>query len=162
MKAARLLSNSTCTSREIYTILKKALFSSANRKDLQKLHTLLITFGLRKSLIFSGKLISKYSQFKDPNSCLLVFRENSQADNAYIRNTIIRAMTHNGLYSKALEFYVEMRKLEVKPDCYTFPSVINSCGSLVDLERGRVVHEDVMELGFGYDLFINNALIDMY
>ncbi|KAK4410974.1 Pentatricopeptide repeat-containing protein [Sesamum angolense] len=162
MKAARLLSNSTCTSREIYTILKKALFSSANRKDLQKLHSLLITFGLRKSLIFWGKLISKYSQFKEPNSCLLVFRENSQADNAYIWNTIIRAMTHNGLYSKALEFYVEMRKLEVKPDCYTFPSVINACGSLVDLERGRVVHEDVMELGFGYDLFINTALIDMY
>ncbi|KAL0425509.1 UNVERIFIED_CONTAM: Pentatricopeptide repeat-containing protein [Sesamum radiatum] len=161
MKAARLLSNSTCTS-EIYTTIKKALFSSANKKDLQKLHSLLITFGLRKSLIFSGKLISKYSQFKDPNSCLLVFRENSQADNAYIWNTIIRAMTHNGLYSKALEFYVEMRKLEVKPDSYTFPSVINACGSLMDLERGRVVHEDVMELGFGSDLFINNALIDMY
>ncbi|KAL0397478.1 UNVERIFIED_CONTAM: Pentatricopeptide repeat-containing protein [Sesamum calycinum] len=71
-------------------------------------------------------------------------------------------MTHNGLYSKALEFYVEMRKLEVKPDSYTFPSVINACGSLMDLERGRVVHEDVMELGFGSDLFINNALIDMY
>ncbi|KAK4410973.1 Pentatricopeptide repeat-containing protein [Sesamum angolense] len=71
-------------------------------------------------------------------------------------------MTHNGLYSKALEFYVEMRKLEVKPDSYTFPSVINACGSLMDLERGRVFHEDVMELGFGSDLFINNALIDMY
>ncbi|KAI3444895.1 hypothetical protein Pfo_001560 [Paulownia fortunei] len=151
-----------CRSRDIYTSISKALFSSGNRRDLQKLHSLLITFGLHKSPFFSGKLISKYSQLKDPNSSLLVFRENSHSNNAYMWNTIIRAMTHNGFYAKALEFYAEMSKLEVKPDNYTFPSVINACGSLMDFEKGRIVHEHVMELGFESDLYINNALINMY
>ncbi|KAK6162759.1 hypothetical protein DH2020_002600 [Rehmannia glutinosa] len=151
-----------CRSRDIYTSISKALSSSCNRKDLQKLHSLLITFGLHKYLFFSGKLISKYSQLKDPNSSLLAFRENSQTNNAYMWNTIIRAMTHNGFYTKALELYAEMRKIEVKPDNYTFPSVINACGSLKDFEKGRVVHEHVTELGFESDLYINNSLIDMY
>ncbi|KAL3622364.1 hypothetical protein CASFOL_033775 [Castilleja foliolosa] len=150
------------SSRDIFTLISKALSSSANRKGLQKTHTLVITLGLHKSLFLLGKLISKYSQLKDPNSSLLVFRENSQTNNAYIWNTIIRAMTHNGIYSKALDFYEEMRKLGVKPDNYTYPSVINACGSLKDLEKGRIVHEHVLEFGFVSDLYINNSLIDMY
>ncbi|KAL6493918.1 hypothetical protein OROGR_031827 [Orobanche gracilis] len=150
------------SSRDVYTLISKALSSSANRKNLQKLHSLLIAYGLHKSLFFSGNLISKYSHLKDPNSCLLVFRENSPTYNAYMWNTIIRAMTHNGLFPKALEFYEEMRKLEVRPDNYTFPSVINACGSLKDFEKGRVVHEHVRELGFESDLYINNSLVDMY
>ncbi|KAG8391386.1 hypothetical protein BUALT_Bualt01G0182300 [Buddleja alternifolia] len=71
-------------------------------------------------------------------------------------------MTHNGLFAKALEIYEEMRTLRVKPDNYTFPSVVNACGSLMDFEKGKSVHEHVMELGFGSDLYVNNALIDMY
>ncbi|KAL8062215.1 hypothetical protein ABFX02_02G132600 [Erythranthe guttata] len=151
-----------CRSRDIYTSISNALSSTANKKDLQKLHSLLITFGLSKSLFLSGKLISKYSQFKDPNSSLLIFRENSLTNNAYLWNTIIRAMTHNELYAKALEFYAEMGKLQVKPDSYTFPSVINACGSLMDLRKGIFIHEHVKKLGFESDLYINNTLIDMY
>ncbi|PIN25152.1 hypothetical protein CDL12_02094 [Handroanthus impetiginosus] len=162
MVGVRLFSNLTSRSRDIYNSISKELLSSAIRKDLQKLHSLVITFGLHNSLFFSGNLISKYSQFKDPNSCLLVFRSHSSKRNAYLWNTIIRAMTRNGFYARALEFYAEMRRLEVKPDNYTFPSVINACGSLLDFEKGRVVHEHAMELGLESDLFISNALIDMY
>ncbi|PIN05885.1 hypothetical protein CDL12_21578 [Handroanthus impetiginosus] len=161
-KGVRLFSNLTSRSRDIYSSISKELLSSANRKDLRKLHSLIVTFGFHNSLSFSGNLISKYSQFKDPNSCLLVFRSHSSKRNAYLWNTIIRAMTRNGFYAKALEFYAEMRRSAVKPDNYTFPSVINACGSLVDFEKGRVVHEHAMELGFESDLFISNALIDMY
>lgn len=147
----------------MYASFSKALcLHHPNKKDLHKLHSLLITCGFSKSLSFSGKLISKYSQFKDPSSSLLVFRQISDTDNAYIWNTIIRAMTHNGFHAKALEFYAEMRELQVTPDNYTFPSVISACGSLMDLERGRSVHEHVRESGFESDLYINNTLIDMY
>ncbi|KAH6793782.1 Tetratricopeptide repeat superfamily protein [Perilla frutescens var. hirtella] len=162
MKAARQLSNLPCRSADIYTSISNALSSSANIKDLQKIHSVLVTFGFRSSLIFLGKLISKYSQFKDPDSALLVFRGNSYGNDAYMWNTIIRAMTHSRKYGKALEFYAEMRELGVKPDNYTFPSVINACGNLMDFQKGRVVHEHVAELGFEFDLYISNALIDMY
>ncbi|KAL8500630.1 hypothetical protein ACS0TY_020275 [Phlomoides rotata] len=163
MKATKQFSNFSCRSRYIYTAaISKALSSSPNRKNLQKLHSLIITFGLHKSLFFTGKLISKYSQLKDPASCLLIFRVNACSQNTYIWNTIIRAMNHSGFYEKALEFYAEMRKAEVKPDNYTFPSVINACGSMMDFEKGRDVHEHVLESGFESDLYINNALIDMY
>lgn len=159
MKAARQLSN---LSRDIYTSISNALSSSANRKDLQKIHSVLITSGLQKSAIFLGKLITKYSQFKDTDSALSVFGGISYPNDAYVWNTIIRAMTHNGCYRKALEFYAEMKELGVKPDNYTFPSVINACGNLMDFEKGRFVQEHAAELGFESDLYISNSLIDMY
>ncbi|KAL8495841.1 hypothetical protein ACS0TY_019814 [Phlomoides rotata] len=71
-------------------------------------------------------------------------------------------MNHSGFHEKALEFYAEMRKAQVRPDNYTFPSVINACAGFIDFEKGRVVHEHVLESGFESDLNINNVVIDMY
>ncbi|KAG6420250.1 hypothetical protein SASPL_116772 [Salvia splendens] len=162
MKAARQLGNLLWRSGDKYTSISNALSSPANRKDLQKIHSLLITLGLQNSATFLGILITKYSQFKDTHSALLVFGGISPQNDVYVWNTIIRAMTHNRCYTKSLEFYAEMRDLGVKPDNYTFPSVINACGSSMDFEKGRAVHDHVVELGFQFDLYISNALIDMY
>ena len=47
-------------------------------------------------------------------------------------------------------------------DNYTLPSVINSCANLLDFETAKLVHDHVLEVDFGSDLYICNALIDMY
>lgn len=149
-------------SKELYSSISKALTSTTNLKYLQKIHSFIVAVGLQRSVFFSGKLIAKYSQFKDPHSSVWIFRVNSPTDNVYMWNTLIRAMTHNGLFIEALEFYKRMRQSKVEPDKHTFPSVINACGSLMDLEMGNLVHKHVLKVGFKSDLYINNALIDMY
>ncbi|XP_070006616.1 pentatricopeptide repeat-containing protein At3g03580 [Nicotiana sylvestris] len=143
-------------------LLSRALSSVKNRTILHKVHSLIVISGQHQSTFFCGKLISEYSEFKDPVSSLSIFRINSPTYNVYLWNTIIRAMTHNGLFSKALDFYTQMRKLNVKPDNYTFPSIISSCGNLLDLKMAEIVHDDVLGMGFGSDLYICNALINMY
>lgn len=55
-----------------------------------------------------------------------------------------------------------MRESTVRPDAYTFPCVINACAALDDVTMGGLVHEQVLEMRFGSDLYIGNALIDMY
>ncbi|KAJ9558433.1 LOW QUALITY PROTEIN: hypothetical protein OSB04_013047 [Centaurea solstitialis] len=66
-------------------------------------------------------------------------------------------MTHNGLFLEALDHYSKMRFLSIKPD-----SVINACVCLGQSETAKIVHQHVLELGFDSDLYIGNALIDMY
>ncbi|KAJ9131848.1 hypothetical protein P3X46_034760 [Hevea brasiliensis] len=146
----------------LHSSLSKALSSAQNPKQLHKVHTLLITSGLERSAFFSGKLISKYAQLKDPISSFSVFHQLSPAANVYQWNSIIRALTHCGLFSKALELYAKMRDMKLKPDTYTFPSVINACAAAGDFQTGCVVHNHVLEMGFGFDLYIGNALVDMY
>ncbi|KAJ8771732.1 hypothetical protein K2173_026909 [Erythroxylum novogranatense] len=144
------------------SLLSKALSSSTNLSQLYKAHTLLITSGLAKSVFFSGKTISKYAELKRPISSLLVFRQTSTTSSIYLWNSIIRALIHNGMFTKALEFYFQMRETDLKPDRYTFPSVINACASIFDFEKGRIIHEHVLESSCGSDLYIGNALVDMY
>ncbi|XP_059649041.1 pentatricopeptide repeat-containing protein At3g03580 [Cornus florida] len=149
-------------SQELLHIISKALSSATNSRELHKLHSLIITLGLDQSAFFSGKLISKYAKFRDPLASLSVFRGISPTNNVFQWNSIIRALTHNGMFSEALDFYSQMRKLKLRPDTYTFPSVINACAGFLDVDLGRLVHDRVMEMGFGSDLYIANALIDMY
>ncbi|MBA0716084.1 hypothetical protein Golax_014950 [Gossypium laxum] len=150
------------TNQFLFSSLSKSLSSASTTKQLHRIHSIIITLGLEKSSFFSGKLISKYAQFKDPKSSFSVFHQVSPTANVYQWNSIIRALTHNGLFTKALGFYGKMRKLDVLPDKCTFPSVINSCAALVDIEMGQVVHENVLKMGLGSDLYIGNALVDMY
>ncbi|XP_050223681.1 pentatricopeptide repeat-containing protein At3g03580 [Mercurialis annua] len=164
MKTAKLSSTvNECTEHLLHSSLSKSLLSATNLKHLHKLHSLIITSGFeKKSVFFSGNLISKYAKFRDPHSSLLIFQQFSPKTNVYQWNSIIRALTHNGMYSKALDFYSKMREFNIRPDTYTFPSVINACAALGDFGIGIMVHEHVMEMGFGFDLYIGNALVDMY
>ncbi|XP_048225890.1 pentatricopeptide repeat-containing protein At3g03580 [Ricinus communis] len=163
MKTAKLSIVNECREQLLYSSLSKALSSASNSKELHKVHSLIITSGLeRRYVFFCGNLISKYAQFKDPISSLSIFNQFSPKNNVYQWNSVIRALTHNGLFSKALDLYFKMKDFNVKPDTYTFPSVINACAALGDFEIGNVVQNHVLEIGFGFDLYIGNALVDMY
>ncbi|KAJ0810126.1 putative tetratricopeptide-like helical domain superfamily, DYW domain-containing protein [Helianthus annuus] len=149
--------------QSLYSTLSKSLSSTSTIKQLHKIHSLLITSGLHQTPFFSGKLITKYSHFKHPHSCSLIFTTISPTTNVYQWNTIIRAMTHNGLFTEALDYYYSMRVSNIKPDKFTFPSMINACASCSGkIETAKIVHEHVLEMGFGSDLYIGNALVDMY
>ncbi|CAN7003231.1 pentatricopeptide repeat-containing protein At3g03580 [Brassica rapa] len=141
--------------------ISKAL-SSSNLKDLRRIHALVISLGLERSDFFSGKLIDKYSHLKDPRSSLSVFKRVSPAENVYLWNSIIRALSRNGLFSEALEFYGKLREAKVSPDRYTFPPVVKACAGVFDKEMGDSVYNQIIELGFESDLYVGNAVVDMY
>ncbi|KAH7518553.1 hypothetical protein FEM48_Zijuj09G0183800 [Ziziphus jujuba var. spinosa] len=141
MKTAKFTIPLQQSKQVLYSSISEALTSASNSKQLHKVHSLIVTLGLEHSVFLSGKLISKYAKFKDPISSLSVFRGVLPTNNVYQWNSIIRALTHNGMYSDALHHYAEMQKMKVQPDTYTFPSVINACALLQDFEMGRIVHE---------------------
>ncbi|KAL6322785.1 hypothetical protein AAG906_019054 [Vitis piasezkii] len=149
MKTLRVLHE--CSRQTLFSSISRALASAAASTQLHKLHSLIITLGLHHSVIFSAKLIAKYAHFRDPTSSFSVFRLASPSNNVYLWNSIIRALTHNGLFSEALSLYSETQRIRLQPDTYTF--LLSSMPS---------VHDRVLEMGFGSDLYIGNALIDMY
>lgn len=162
MSAKKLYNLGLRSQNSAYTSLSELLHSAKDLTQLRQIHGRIIILGMQQSVYFSGKLVSKYSHFRNPLTASTIFGQKSATNNVYLWNTIIRAMIHNGLSSRALEFYKQMRELNIKPDNYTFPSVINSCASLLDKEMGNVIYNDVLVMGFESDLYICNALIDMY
>jgi pentatricopeptide repeat protein len=55
-----------------------------------------------------------------------------------------------------------MQQESVQPNAITFVGVLNACASVVALEEGRRVHQQIIECGWDSNFFVVNSLIDMY
>eukprot|EP00249_Psilotum_nudum_P036659 c8310_g1_i1 orf=1-483(+) len=77
-------------------------------------------------------------------------------------NVIIAGFVQNGHGDEALNLFQQMQWEGAKPDKFTFVSVLNACASLADLEPGKQIHAQITDSGFESDVFVGNALVDMY
>ncbi|XAR73332.1 hypothetical protein NMG60_11007266, partial [Bertholletia excelsa] len=75
---------------------------------------------------------------------------------------LIDAYTKHGFPKEAIELYEELHKKNIQPDKLLFLSVAKACAASVDINRAKEIHEDVIRFGFGSDLLLGNALINMY
>jgi len=55
-----------------------------------------------------------------------------------------------------------MQQEVVHPDFATFVGVLNACASILALEEGRSVHQQIVEFGWDSDVSVGNSLVDMY
>ncbi|KAK7311303.1 hypothetical protein RJT34_09349 [Clitoria ternatea] len=77
-------------------------------------------------------------------------------------NSVISDLARSGDSVEALSAFCSMRKLSLHPNRSTFPCAIKSCSALFDLRSGMQTHQQAFVFGFGSDLFVSSALIDMY
>ncbi|KAF6153683.1 hypothetical protein GIB67_000916 [Kingdonia uniflora] len=77
--------------------------------------------------------------------------------------TMVSGYSQNGQYEDALEMYVKMEKeRECRPNEVTITSVIITCANLGALATGERIEKYARERGFMQNLFVSNALIEMY
>eukprot|EP01018_Ginkgo_biloba_P028364 Gb_34248 [translate_table: standard] len=76
--------------------------------------------------------------------------------------TMIAGYSQNGHSEEALNLFCQMPVAEVRPNEFTFASVLSSCASLAALEHGKQVHVNVIRNGFESNVFVGSALVDMY
>jgi len=67
-----------------------------------------------------------------------------------------------GQGQKALELFRQMQQEGVQPNSVTFVGVLNACASVVALEEGRCVHQQIIQSGLELDVFVGSSLVDMY
>eukprot|EP01018_Ginkgo_biloba_P030678 Gb_05649 [translate_table: standard] len=75
---------------------------------------------------------------------------------------MIAGYAQSGHFDEALKLFGQMQRAGLKPNSVTFASVIPACANLAALEQGKEVHEDIIRSGFQSDIFVGNALVDMY
>jgi pentatricopeptide repeat protein len=63
---------------------------------------------------------------------------------------------------KALELFGHMQQECVRPDAITFVKVLNACASIVALEEGRYVHQQIIQSACECDVSVGNNLVHMY
>ncbi|KAA0058787.1 hypothetical protein IC582_002481 [Cucumis melo] len=106
-------------------------------------------------------LLSMFVRFGNLIDAWYVFGKMSERD-VFSWNVLVGGYTKAGCFDEALNLYHRMLWAEIRPNVYTFPSVLRTCGGVSDIARGKEIHAHVIRFGFESDVDVGNALITMY
>lgn len=142
------------------TILKWCT-SSKNLKAGQLVHGMAIVSGCEHEEFVSCSLLDMYSKCGQANDALKVFSLIKSPD-VVTWSAIISCLEQQGKEEKASELFCKMLSLGIRPNEFTFTSIISASKELGDLQYSRCLHACVHKHGFGNETLVNNALITMY
>ncbi|KAF3533675.1 hypothetical protein DY000_02037370 [Brassica cretica] len=149
-----------------FSCVSKSFSSLRSVDGGEQLHGAVHGIGLKACMSredrFCNTLLDMYSKCGDLDSAKAVFREMS--DRSVVSYTsMIAGYAREGLAGEAVKLFSEMEEEEgISPDVYTVTAVLNCCARNRLLEEGKRVHEWIKENDMGFDIFLSNALMDMY
>eukprot|EP01018_Ginkgo_biloba_P012014 Gb_13369 [translate_table: standard] len=77
-------------------------------------------------------------------------------------NAIISGYARHGIGPETLKLFCQMSQTGVKPNQFTYASVLTACASLPALKQGKQIHGYIIRTGFELNVFTGSALVDMY
>jgi len=127
----------------------------------QMIHTCLVKEGLMVDIVVGSSLVGMYAKCNEFECAVKLFDEMPDKDVA-CWNTVISCYYQSGKFEEALRYFSMMRRFGFEPDSVTITTAISSCARLLDLDRGREIHKELVNSGFRMDSFVSAALVDMY
>ncbi|CAN1120812.1 Pentatricopeptide repeat-containing protein At1g15510, chloroplastic [Linum perenne] len=113
------------------------------------------------SLELGNALLSMFVRFGDVGNAWNVFGRMGERD-LFSWNVLVGGYSKGGFFDEALCLYHRMFWIGIRPDVYTFPCILRSCGGAQDIVRARELHAHVIRFGFEAEVDVMNALITMY
>lgn len=117
--------------------------------------------GMHLSLRLGNEFLSMFVRFGKLGDARYVFGRMPHR-NAFSWNVLIGGYAKAGFLDEALSLYYKMQWAGIRPDVYTFPCVLRTCGGMRDLQKGKEVHVHVIQYGFEENVDVINSLITMY
>lgn len=77
-------------------------------------------------------------------------------------NTLITSFANNGYPGKALKVLARMQEDGLLPTEYSYVSALQACSHIVDFRHGKQIHGRVIVGNLVQNVFVCNAMIDMY
>ncbi|KAJ7533917.1 hypothetical protein O6H91_13G071000 [Diphasiastrum complanatum] len=133
---------------------------SALKQGLQ-VHAAVLEAGFELDVVVATALVDMYSKCGSLLDARKVF-DGMPDRNLISWNAMITGYAKHGKSKEALLLYHQMKAARFKPDGVTYVSILHACAGSLDLEKGKAVHADILEGGCKLDVFVGNALIDMY
>ncbi|XWS27512.1 hypothetical protein CRYUN_Cryun26dG0121200 [Craigia yunnanensis] len=140
------------------------LVSCTKLKSLQpgkQLHAQIISLALEQHPLLVPKLVTFYSTFNLLDDAQVV-TENCNFLHPLPWNLLISSFVKNEHFEEALSAYRKMVNKGIRPDNFTYPSVLKACGEILDVDFGRMVHNSINGSCHEWNLYVHNALISMY
>eukprot|EP01018_Ginkgo_biloba_P003261 Gb_27381 [translate_table: standard] len=144
-----------------YICLLKACIKKKALTEGKLVHLHMRGKGLMSDLLLWNTLVEMYAKCGSLVEARQVFDEMPKRD-VCTWTVMIAAYSKHRLAEKALTLFYQMQQTGIQPNQFTFASVLPACAHLADLEQGVEIHEGIIRSGFQCNVFVENALVDMY
>ncbi|KAI4300197.1 hypothetical protein L6164_033599 [Bauhinia variegata] len=135
-----------------------------SKRDLRggiQYHCLSITTGFVANVYVGSSLISLYSRCAFLDDAYQAFEE-MPVRNVVSWTAIIAGFAREWNMDMCLKLFQGMRNSALKPNEFTFTSLLSACSGSGALGQGRGAHCQIIEMGFYSYVDVANALITMY
>lgn len=132
-----------------------------DRKQASAVHDKVCSMGIESLPNFVNYMVPMFVDCGSSSSMQQVSNK-LHPMNEYSWTSLINGYVQSGQALQAFVAFEQMQDALVHPTSYTFVTLLNLCVELVDIERGWKVHAIAVQEDFEGDLFVGNALIDMY
>ncbi|GAB2301031.1 hypothetical protein Dimus_035067 [Dionaea muscipula] len=148
---------------QLLRLLKSPVAVEESTKRGKVIHQKIITQGLQDHITLCKSLIEFYFSCNLFSKAKLVFQHINNPFDITLWNGLLAAYTRNSMFTEALElFHKLLHSPHLKPDSYTYPSLLKSCGGLNRVQFGKTVHAHVTKAGILLDVVVLSSLVGMY
>ncbi|KAJ7959241.1 Pentatricopeptide repeat-containing protein [Quillaja saponaria] len=124
-------------------------------------HAEAIKQGLDSNIYVGSSLINMYGKCEMLHAAKEVF-DAIDEKNIVIWNAMLGGYVQNGYVNQVMELFFNMTRCGTQADEFTYTSILSACACLEHLEMGRQLHSIIIRKRFAANLFVSNALVDMY
>lgn len=128
----------------------------------KEIHGFSLRIGIEHDVFIWNSLIDMYAKSGHPRAASNVFHQMNVRRNVVSWNAMVANFSQNRLELAAIELLREMQAHGEVPDSITLTNVLPACGRVRFLQNGKEIHGRTIRLGSNFDLFVSNALLDMY
>eukprot|EP00250_Pteridium_aquilinum_P020068 c24688_g1_i1 orf=372-2408(+) len=140
-------------------VLKACAYLSSAEQGKQ-VHAYVIESGIQL-IIVQNTLIDMYSKCRMLYDARAVFNKLQKFD-IVSWNVMISGYAQLDHSEEVLDLFQQMQQEEVQPDKVTFLGIVKACANLGLYERACAIQACINKAGFGADVSIRNAMVDMY
>ncbi|XP_078429268.1 putative pentatricopeptide repeat-containing protein At3g08820 [Wolffia australiana] len=115
-----------------------------------------------KDVISWNAMIDGYCKAGRLAAAAELFEAMGEGKNVVSWNTMITGYVHHRQFAAALELFRSMQAAGPPPTAATMVPLLSACAHLGALDMGRWVHGYVQNRRLRIDVFLGNALVDMY
>ncbi|XP_023745097.1 pentatricopeptide repeat-containing protein At4g13650 isoform X1 [Lactuca sativa] len=126
-----------------------------------QLHSYAIKSGMCSDIIIEGSLLDLYVKTSDVKTAHEFFNT-TRKENVVLWNVMLVAYGQLGDLHESFCIFSQMQIEGLRPNQYTYPSILKTCTLVGDLDLGEQIHTQVVKTGFQLNVYVCSVLIDMY
>lgn len=107
-------------------------------------------------------LVDMYAKCKCISEAEYLFEMSPSGKNHVMWTAMVTGYSLNGESLKAIKCFRAMRVEGVESNHFTFPGILTACAAVCARSFGAQVHGCIVQIGYGANVFVQSALVDMY